>query len=189
MCGWRAANILHHENRVILSAKQTDGCSSPGNTEENVAPSPQPQALPLGDDSAAQSCHSEAPRCLGGPAQSSSWGLGRRLNTQHAHYQIYFTCNPSMCIHATEMLTGDADSCLVALGRSQVTPGDTQTPVILWTMKVLHLLAWHVDHHLADLQPCGRGGSFRLAFIITRWWSIKEMKTRGDRMMSEIWIW
>lgn len=67
-----------------------------------------------------------------------------------------------------ELLTGDPDSCLAALGCSQVTPGDAQTPVILWAMKVLHLLTWHVDHHLADLQPCRRdGGLLRLAFTIS----------------------
>lgn len=53
-----------------------------------------------------------------------------------------------------KMLTGDADSCLAALGRPQVAPGDAQTPVVLRAVEVLHLLPRHVDHHLADLQPC-----------------------------------
>lgn len=39
-----------------------------------------------------------------------------------------------------ELLTGDPHSCLAALGGSQVTPGNTQTPVILWAVEVLHLL-------------------------------------------------
>lgn len=68
---------LCHEIRFILSVNQTDDYAFAGDTGENVAcskckkPSPQPQALPLGDDSATQSCHSEAPQCLGGPAQNS----------------------------------------------------------------------------------------------------------------------
>lgn len=67
--------------------KQTYCCSSPGDTAENVPclkctkPSPQPQALPLGDGSAAQSCHSAAPRRLGGLARSSSSGLPEKINS------------------------------------------------------------------------------------------------------------
>lgn len=66
-------------------------------------PSPQPQALPLGDDNATQSCHSEAPQCLGGPAQSSSAGLGKRINSllyrriarrsKQTHMHNFFMCD------------------------------------------------------------------------------------------------
>lgn len=55
-----------------------------------------------------------------------------------------------------DLLTGNADRCLAALGGSQVAPGDAQAPVILRAVEVLHLLTGHVDHHLADLQPCRR---------------------------------
>lgn len=88
----------------------------------------------------------------------------------------------------TELLTGDPDSCLAALGGSQVAPGDAQTPVILRAVKVLHLLTWHVDHHLSDLQPCRQEDSWllRLAFIISQGWSMEEMKICRERMASEI---
>lgn len=64
-----------------------------------------------------------------------------------------------------ELLTCDPDSRLAALGGSQVAPGDAQAPVVLGAVEVLHLLTRDVDHHLADLQPCGRDGwSLGLAF-------------------------
>lgn len=47
----------------------------------------------------------------------------------------------SVCYQSDmDLLTGDPHSCLAALGGSQVAPGDAQTPVILWAVKVLHLL-------------------------------------------------
>lgn len=52
------------------------------------------------------------------------------------------------------MLTGDPDGCLAALGGPQVAPGHAEAPVVLRAVEVLHLLTRHVDHHLADLQPC-----------------------------------
>ena len=59
-----------------------------------------------------------------------------------------------MWYQSDTVLTGDAHGGLAALGGPQVAPGDTQTPVVLRAMEVLHLLPGHVDHHLADLQPC-----------------------------------
>lgn len=53
----------------------------------------------------------------------------------------------------TSTLTGDADSCLPALGGAKVAPGHTETPIVLGAMEVLHLLAGHIDHHLTHLQP------------------------------------
>lgn len=78
-----------HINRATLRGADMWLLLCPGQAEERATclkcgePSPQPQALPLGDDSAAQSCHSEAPRCLGGLAQSSSSSLneGGKKNT------------------------------------------------------------------------------------------------------------
>lgn len=199
-------------------------------------PSPQPQALPLGDGSATQSCRSEAPRCLGDPARSSSSGLRGRKNTR-LHYRTTTAAwknnnkkqKKRLCFMSDllspphtymkknnvsskarlwrgltfsgtirsdsyqsdiEVLTGDTDGCLAALGGSQVAPGDTQAPVILRAVKVLHLLTGDVDHHLPDLQPCRHdGGLLGLAFITSERWLIKEMKICGGRMMSETRIW
>lgn len=89
------------------------------------------------------------------------------------------------------LLTGDSDSGLAALGRPQVTPGHTQTPVILRAVEVLHLLTRHVDQHLADLQSCGHtqqgGRSLKPAFITSWKWSITQMKLWRGSMIGEIW--
>lgn len=122
-------------------------------------PSPQPRARPLGDGSAAQSCRSEAPRCLGGLAQSSSSGLkeGNKKTNKHEMHFCMHTCTcKDFRVRGSRSLTGDPDGCLAALGGSQVAPGDAQAPVILGAVEIFHLLTRHVDHHFADFQPCER---------------------------------
>lgn len=58
---------------------------------------------------------------------------------------------PQYC--GASILTGDADSSLATLGGTQVAPGHTETPVVLWAVEILHLLPGHVNHHLTHLQP------------------------------------
>lgn len=52
------------------------------------------------------------------------------------------------------LLTCNADGGFATLGGAQMTPGHTQTPVVLWSVEVLHLLSGHIYHHFTDLQPC-----------------------------------
>ncbi|KAF3850419.1 hypothetical protein F7725_012191 [Dissostichus mawsoni] len=50
-------------------------------------------------------------------------------------------------------VSSDADRGLAALRRPEVAPGDTETPIILGAVEILHLLPGHIDHHLPNLQP------------------------------------
>lgn len=59
-------------------------------------PSPQPRAPPLGDGSAAQSCRSEAPRCLGGLVQSSSSSLKEGEKKQTNKHEMHFCMHTCM---------------------------------------------------------------------------------------------
>lgn len=96
---WKAKrrSVHHCTETEQHGAEQTCGCSAPGKAPENTSclkcgePSPRPQALPLGDGSAAQSCCSEAPRCLGGLAQSSSSGLREKKKTK-TNMRCTFAC-------------------------------------------------------------------------------------------------
>lgn len=91
---WKAKRTSVHRcmETEQHGAEQTCGCSAPGKAPGDATclkcaePSPRPQALPLGDGSAAQSCRSEAPRCLGGLVQSSSSGLREGKKTKHEMY-------------------------------------------------------------------------------------------------------
>lgn len=60
-----------------------------------------------------------------------------------------------------------------------MTPGHTQTPVVLWSVEVLHLLSGHIYHHFTDLQPCTERKKVRA----------KNKKKRQDPhfIMASVW--